>query len=355
MSTRDELHEELNNRFNEMRKFLRKTIISSPFITAAELKSLFNETFLKENNTTNIHEQSFIEYCNEKLKANNKIKSDTKTAYQRGIDRLTLFDKNFNWHMITNQGLEKYENYLHGHKYTLAGKEMYYSKANIKRYLKTLRTFVIMAFEDDLIKTNPFKTFKWAAYNKAERQATKRREYLRPLEIENVLELKNIPEDLMEVYDYAVIALHSGLAIKDMKQLDYTVIKSYNYNDREGLAIYKDRGKTDEPLYIPLFLINDGLAEKVVQKRIDLAKGGKLFQAHETTIREKLKLLMAMAGISRNIGPHSLRHTFATWLLYKGVPMLVVKELMGHLKIETTEIYTHMDENHINKSLSRNQ
>jgi integrase/recombinase XerD len=64
-----------------------------------------------------------------------------------------------------------------------------------------------------------------------------------------------------------------------------------------------------------------------------------------------LKKHLALAGIRKNIGPHSLRHSFATHLIEGGADLRVVQELLGHASITTTEIYTHLDRSFIKEQL----
>ncbi len=77
-------------------------------------------------------------------------------------------------------------------------------------------------------------------------------------------------------------------------------------------------------------------------------RGARLTRVMVFTI---IKDLAILAGIRKTIGPHTLRHSFATHLVEGGADLRAVQEMLGHASITTTEIYTHLDRTFLRENI----
>jgi len=93
------------------------------------------------------------------------------------------------------------------------------------------------------------------------------------------------------------------------------------------------------------------LAEE--RPHLDRLAGEHLFLTHtgrrmgRETLWRLVKKYVVRAGVSRRVSPHTLRHSFATHLLEGGADLRAVQEMLGHVDIGTTQIYTHVDQNRL--------
>lgn len=143
-----------------------------------------------------------------------------------------------------------------------------------------------------------------------------------------------------------VLVMYSaGLRVSELINLEKRSI-----NFEEKLITLKGKGNKERfvPLnYIALEYLNNYLSQnknnKVFSKSKYLfinKKDGKPLTRQYFFV--ELNKYAKRAGIDKKISPHTLRHSFATHLLENGADLRVVQELLGHSKIETTQIYTHL-------------
>jgi len=165
-------------------------------------------------------------------------------------------------------------------------------------------------------------------------------------EIKKLLEPEN-PETPESLCDQAILELAyaSGLRLSELKNLRLEQL----HLDAGFINVI---GKGNKERVVPVGkkavaalnrFIAAGRPKRVTPKspaNVFLTKRGTPFAA--VTLWLRIKNRVRRAGAARNITPHMLRHSFATHLLEHGADLRVIQELLGHVNISTTEIYTHV-------------
>jgi integrase len=165
--------------------------------------------------------------------------------------------------------------------------------------------------------------------------------FLRPAEQARLLAAIESERDRLIV----LLGIRLGLRVSEICKLR---VEHLGFEDEghESLLVYKGKGDKDRLLPIPSTLIQP------LRAWIGERRDGWVFESpykpgsHLTTraVQYLIPKLAASADIARaRITPHKLRHTFATNRRRRGVDLFVIKELMGHARIETTAIYLHAD------------
>ena len=127
----------------------------------------------------------------------------------------------------------------------------------------------------------------------------------------------------------------------------------------EGLLIVEGKGRKQR--LVPISPVAAGLLREWLQQRssmkihpegediIFLNRRGKPLT--RVMIFYIIKELAGLAGIKKNVSPHTLRHSFATHLLEGGANLRAIQEMLGHESIATTELYLHLDRSRLRNEL----
>ncbi len=220
--------------------------------------------------------------------------------------------------------------------------------ASLQRLLSTFRSFFKYLMVENEVKNNPAKNI----------QAPKTgRKLPSTLDVDSVANLIEIKGDEVEtVRDRAILELFysSGLRLSEMTSLDIEEGK------RSVSGIIRVTGKGDKEREIPVgskacAAMKDWLKRRseLVSKKhkneqaLFLGKQGK--RIHNSVVQNRLKHWAKKQGIELNVYPHMLRHSFASHMLESSSDLRAVQELLGHADISTTQIYTHLDFQHLAK------
>ena len=231
-------------------------------------------------------------------------------------------------------------NFIKGYLVKLYEKDL--KRNSIARNLSSLRSYYKYLFDNDLIKTNPFK---YVSMPKKEKRLPK---FLESNELEILFNTPNINTPLGQRNRLILEVLYaSGIRVSELVNIKIEDIDFYRKEIRILGKGNKERIVEFNDIcldMIELFL-NDGRKEILNKHKMNSdyliinEKGKKI-----TTrgIELLLNKMVKEACINKHVTPHMIRHSFATHLLNEGCDLLSVQELLGHESLETTQIYTHV-------------
>lgn len=219
--------------------------------------------------------------------------------------------------------------------------------SSISRLISSLRKFYQWLVRQNIQKINPM----------LEIDSPKKRRSL-PValtvdEINHLLEQPNTNKKL-GLRDRALLETlyATGIRVSELINL--------KFNDlHEELKLIKVFGKGSKERLIPISevalswidsykeKVRDPLILKVGQNCDFIFLNSRGTALTRQAVWQIIKKYCNMAGIQKNVTPHTLRHTFATHLLENGADLRVVQEILGHSDISTTQIYTNLSQKHI--------
>ena len=179
------------------------------------------------------------------------------------------------------------------------------------------------------------------------------------LQIEDIQRLFALEgNDILLLRDRAVFELiySSGLRLSEVVQLDIDSIDS-------AAGQVRVTGKGDKTRLLPVGRHALKAVEDWKKRRAEMLRGNldesALFVSQRgrrlsnRSIQQRLKSLAQKTGIAHNVYPHLLRHSFASHMLESSGDLRAVQELLGHADISSTQVYTHLDFQHLARVYER--
>jgi integrase/recombinase XerC len=266
-----------------------------------------------------------------------RASAHTVKNYQRDIQQLSRYctEKNKeDWNDLKHSDIRSY----------IAGRHRKgLSSKSLQRELSAIRSFYDYLLKQGAVSINP------AQHVKAPKQARKLPKTLDVDQLSGLLDAG--ASSLLEIRDVAMFELFysSGLRLSELSALDLTDL------DLPDQTLTVRIGKGGKSRILPIGRKAVNAIESWLRQRASKIPNAEpaLFVSMRGTrlgqrnIELRLKHWCIKKGIPEHIHPHMLRHSFASHLLESSQDLRAVQELLGHSNISTTQIYTHLDFQHL--------
>lgn len=263
----------------------------------------------------------------------------TVESYLRDVRRLAAYAvsrKATRPHAITPE-------LLRDHIYGL--KDLGLAATSIRRAISAIRVYFRFLIGEGHLNTDPS--------NRLETPKTWRKlpEVLTVSEMEALLAAPN-PDEPLAWRDRALleVAYATGARVSELVGLSVTdiwfddgLVRVFGKGSKERLVPIGRRARGAAAVYARE--VRPTLDKGRAEARLFLnARGRPLSRVGAWSI---IKRCAAKAGIQKTVSPHTLRHTFATHMLEGGADLRAVQEMLGHVDLSTTQIYTHVDRDYL--------
>ena len=225
------------------------------------------------------------------------------------------------------------------------------SSRSIQRALSAVRTLYRYLLRESKVAINPFLTARDVGHRQAVTAPRAERRLPPTLSIEEIAQLVTIdPRTDLDRRDRAILELFysSGLRLAELSGLDLGDLDL-------GDAMVRVMGKGAKTRIVPI----GGYAREAVLAWLNVRSAcareseQALFVNRSGTrlgaraIQQRVAVWAQRQGLGRRVHPHMLRHSFASHVLESSSDLRAVQELLGHADISTTQVYTHLDFQHL--------
>ena len=267
--------------------------------------------------------------------------------YKLYLERFIDFAGDINVAKITSETIRKYRLWLNRYKNSNTGEELLLITQNY--HLIALRGLLTYLSQRDI---SSLAADKITLPKTVRKQVT----FLHYDEVVRLIE--QIPLDNEPgLRDRAIIELlfSSGLRVSELVSLNRDHI---NLARREFMV--RGKGQKDRPVFVSMSAAehvknyldarHDNLPALFISYSRRLAKpsvSGEYRRLSARSIQRMVSHYARLAGITKHVSPHTMRHSFATDLLMNGADLRAVQSMLGHSNIATTQIYTHVTDQHL--------
>lgn len=272
------------------------------------------------------------------LKNQRNYSKYTLINYKKDLDEYNIFlkENNFKYNNMNYKDSKKYLIFLNNKKY---------KKTSISRKLSSLRTFYKYLVLNNYCSNNPFIL---VSSPKKEKRIPK---FINYEGIDEIFKIPNLKTKEGQRERVIIELLYdTGIRVSELvniklKDIDYDnkTILIFGKGSKERLVPFGEKAYDALNLYI-----NDGRLKYLEDKSSEyLIVGVNEVKLTTRRIEQIIDNLINKTSIKMNVTPHMFRHTFATHLLDNGSDLLAVQKMLGHSSLSSTEIYTHVSNEHL--------